>query len=95
VLLGAAMPGIAIPQGVTKASVSIRPEDVRLGRPGEGTIDGTVTFVRDLGATIETYIEAAGSTIIAVTTPRERVDVAAGDKVGVILPAESCVVVKS
>ncbi|MCC2690175.1 MAG: potA 1, partial [Rhizobiaceae bacterium] len=57
--------------------------------------DGTVTFVRDLGATIETYVEAGGSTIVAVTTPRERVDAAIGDKVGVILPAESCVVVKS
>jgi putative spermidine/putrescine transport system ATP-binding protein len=95
VVLGAAIPGLALPQGVSKASVSIRPEDVHLGQPGTGNIDGTVTFVRDLGATIETWVEAGGSTIVAVTTPRERIDVAAGDKVGVILPAESCVVVKS
>jgi putative spermidine/putrescine transport system ATP-binding protein len=95
VILGTAIPGLAMPQGTTKASVSIRPEDVHLGQPGSGAIEGTVTFVRDLGATIETYIEAGGSSIVAVTTPRERVDVAAGDKVGVILPAESCVVVKS
>ena len=95
VILGAAIPGLAVPPGVGKASVSIRPEDVRLGQPGAGAIDGTVTFVRDLGATIETYVEAGGSTIVAVTTPRERVDAAIGDKVAVILPAESCVVVKS
>jgi putative spermidine/putrescine transport system ATP-binding protein len=75
--------------------VSIRPEDVHLGQPGSGAIDGTVTFVRDLGATIATYVEASGSTIVAVTTPRERVDVAAGDRIGLILPPESCVVVKS
>jgi putative spermidine/putrescine transport system ATP-binding protein len=94
VILGAAIPGLVLPQGVGKASVSIRPEDVRLGPPGEGAIDGTVTFVRDLGATIETYVEAGGSTIVAVTTPRERVGVAAGDRVGIVLPAESCVVLK-
>jgi putative spermidine/putrescine transport system ATP-binding protein len=94
-ILGGAVAGLALPSGVAKASVSIRPEDVRLGAPGSGAVDGTVTFVRDLGATIETYVETAGTTIVAVTTPRERVDVAAGDKVGVILPAESCVVVKS
>jgi putative spermidine/putrescine transport system ATP-binding protein len=95
VILGAAVPGLALPKGTGKASVSIRPEDVHLAKAGAGTLDGTVTFVRDLGATIETYVEAGGSTIVAVTTPRERVDVAAGDKVGILLPAESCVVVKS
>jgi putative spermidine/putrescine transport system ATP-binding protein len=95
VVQGAAIAGLAMPQGAAKASISIRPEDVHIGKAGAGTIDGTVTFVRDLGATIETYVEAGASTIVAVTTPRERVDVKAGDKVGVILPAESCVVVKS
>ena len=45
---------------------------------------GTVTFVRDLGGTIETYVEAGGTTIVAVATPRERADVAAGDKVGIV-----------
>ena len=39
---------------------------------------GTVTFVRDLGGTIETFVEAGGPTIVAVATPRERPDVAAG-----------------
>jgi putative spermidine/putrescine transport system ATP-binding protein len=94
-ILGTVLPGLALPAGTSKASVSIRPEDVHLGQPGSGAIDGTVTFVRDLGATIETYVDASGSTIVAVTTPRERVDVAAGDKIGLILPPESCVVVKS
>ena len=77
------------------ASISIRPEDVRLGKPGPDAIAGTVTFVRDLGGTIETFVEAGGTTIIAVATPRERIDVAAGDNVGITLPPEACVVVKS
>jgi putative spermidine/putrescine transport system ATP-binding protein len=94
-VLGAAVPGMALPSGTAKASVSIRPEDVRLTAPGKGTLDGTVNFVRDLGGTIETFVEAGGMTITAVATPRERPDVQVGQTVGVVLPAESCVVVKS
>jgi putative spermidine/putrescine transport system ATP-binding protein len=94
-VLGAAVPGLALPSGTAKASVSIRPEDVRLTAPGKGTLDGTVNFVRDLGGTIETFVEAGGVTITSVATPRERPDVQFGQTVGVVLPAESCVVVKS
>ena len=94
-VLGHVIPGLAMPKGMTQGSISIRPEDVHLGKPGADKLAGTVTFVRDLGGTIETYVEAAGSTIIAVTTPRERPDVVAGDQVGIVLPPEACVVVKS
>ena len=93
-VLGAAVPGLACPPGM-KATISVRPEDVRLTAPGQGTLDGTVTFVRDLGGTIETFVQAGDTTIIAVATPRERPDVQVGQTVGVLLPAESCVVVKS
>ena len=68
------------------------PEDVHIAAPGGDTISGTVTFVRDLGGTIETFVEAGGSTIVAVATPRERPDVVAGQTVGLVLPPESCVV---
>ena len=93
-VLGQVIPGLAMPAGMTKGSVSIRPEDVRLGKTGGDAITGTVTFVRDLGSNIETYLEVNGQTINAVSTPRERLDVNAGDKVGITLPAENCVVVK-
>ena len=93
-VLGAAVPGLPLPSGLAKASISIRPEDVRLTAAGKGTLDGTVTFVRDLGGTIETFVEAGGMTITAVATPRERPQVQVGQTVGVLLPAESCVVVK-
>jgi putative spermidine/putrescine transport system ATP-binding protein len=94
VILGHAIPGLSLPAGVAKASVSIRPEDVHIAPPGGDTISGTVTFVRDLGGTIETFVEAGGSTIVAVATPRERPDVKAGQTVGLVLPPESCVVLK-
>ena len=91
-ILGHAVPGLSLPAGTSKASVSIRPEDVHIAAPGGGAISGTVTFVRDLGGTIETFVEAGGSTIVAVATPRERPEVVAGQTVGVVLPPESCVV---
>ncbi len=93
-VLGAAMPGLVVPEGRGKAAVSIRPEDVHLVAPSEAAVAGTVTFVRDLGGTIETFVEAGGATLVAVATPRERPDVAAGQPVGVVLPPEACVVVR-
>ncbi|TGQ74276.1 ABC transporter ATP-binding protein [Mesorhizobium sp. M00.F.Ca.ET.186.01.1.1] len=91
-ILGTAIPGLAMPVGVAKASVSIRPEDVHLGEAGGRAITGQVTFVRDLGGTIETFVEVGGTSIIAVATPRERPNVSVGATVGVTLPPESCVV---
>ncbi|WP_018425727.1 ABC transporter ATP-binding protein [Hoeflea sp. 108] len=94
-VLGQAIPDLVMPAGLTRAAVSIRPEDVHLGPVGGDSIGGTVTFVRDLGGTIETFVEAGGKTIIAVATPRERPNVVAGQQVGITLPADACVVLKS
>jgi len=93
-VLGVVIEGLAMPADRNNASLSIRPEDVRLTAPGAGAITGTVTFVRDLGGTIETFVEAGGENLVAVATPRERPDVAAGQSVGIVLPPESCVVLK-
>lgn len=93
-VLGTAVPGLALPAGMNKASLSIRPEDVSITAPREGALVGTVSFVRDLGGTIETFVDVGGTTIIAVATPRERPNVSVGQSVGVVLPPESCVVLK-
>jgi len=94
-ILGTAVPGIAMPKSHAKASISIRPEDVHLTAPGAGALTGTVTFTRDLGGTIETFIDVGNTAIVAVATPRERPEVRTGQSVGVVLPPESCVVLKS
>ena len=86
------VPGLSMPSGLAKAVLSVRPEDVRLAAAGAGAFDGTVTFVRDLGATIETFVEAGGETIVAVATPRDKPDVALGQTVGVALSPDACVV---
>lgn len=90
-VFGRPVPGLAMPSGMAKAVLSVRPEDVRLGAPGAGAFDGTVTFVRDLGATIETFVEAGGETIVAVAAPRDKPDVKVGQTVGVVLSPDDCV----
>lgn len=91
-IFGRPVSGLAMPSAMDKAVVSVRPEDVRLAAPGSGAFDGTVTFVRDLGATIETFVEAGGETIVAVATPRDKPDVVVGQTVGVVLSPDACVV---
>ncbi|WP_336056571.1 ABC transporter ATP-binding protein [Nitratireductor sp. CH_MIT9313-5] len=86
------LPGIAAPEG--KAQLSVRPEDVRLVEAGTGSLSGEVTFVRDLGGTIETFVQVGQATIVAVTTPRERSDLKPGQKIDLELPADACVVLE-
>ncbi|WP_274626832.1 ABC transporter ATP-binding protein [Arvimicrobium flavum] len=91
-VLGQPVAGLALPAGISRATLSIRPEDVHLTAPRDGALSGTVTFVRDLGGTIETFVDVAGRQIVAVSTPRERPDVAVGQQVGIALTDKDCVV---
>lgn len=91
-VLGQPVSGVSLGAGVRKATLSIRPEDVHLTAPGNGALSGTVTFVRDLGGTIETFVDIAGRQIVAVSTPRARPDVTVGQPVGVVLLPDVCVV---
>ncbi len=91
-IAGQPLPGLTLPEGEDAARLSIRPEDVQLTAPGKGALTGKVTFLRDLGGTIETFVEVAGTTVTVVSSPRERPQVAAGDTVGLDLPPEACVV---
>jgi putative spermidine/putrescine transport system ATP-binding protein len=49
------------------ATLSIRPEDVRSPSPSGASVPGTVTFVRDLGASIE-FIDCGEPRVFAVTS---------------------------
>ena len=86
--------GPDIPDG-SAATLSIRPEDVHIlgqGRDGENRIAGRVTFIRDVGASVETHADCDGTEVISVAAPKDRPDVARGDAVVVELPPASCVV---
>ncbi|QPC86632.1 ATP-binding cassette domain-containing protein [Mesorhizobium sp. NBSH29] len=92
IALGQVIPGLVVSAG-GHATISVRPEDVHLTSPTtEGAIPGTVTFIRDLGGTIETFIDCAGKQIMAVSTPRARPDVTVGQAIGVVLEPSVCVV---
>jgi putative spermidine/putrescine transport system ATP-binding protein len=90
----------ALPDGVARddsVRVSIRPEDVHVFPAGDSVpnrLGGEVTFVRDVGASVETFVDCDGITIISVSSPKDRPDVSQGDAVVVELPAEACVVVR-
>ena len=71
-----------------------RPEAVFV-RPAEGatpqnTIKGRVTFVRDIGATIEILVDCDGHEVISVLTPKDWPDVKIGQDVHVEMPKDAC-----
>jgi putative spermidine/putrescine transport system ATP-binding protein len=72
--------------------VSIRPEDIRLVGPSGAPMRGRVSFVRDLGANIETYIALGEHEIVAVSARRDQPDLREGAEVGIEIQAEDCVV---
>lgn len=86
------LPDVTCPDQHPEATLSVRPEDVQLVEPDKGELKGKVTFIRDLGSTIETFVDVDGTSMTAVSSPRERLDIAIGDAVGLHLPAEQCVV---
>ena len=78
--------------------VSVRPEDVHVfpeSNEGPNRMSGTVTFLRDVGASVETFVQCGDVQIVSMATPKDRPDVSKGDNVKVELPAESCVVLKA
>lgn len=94
VALGRPIPNLSLPDGMNKGLISIRPEDIQLEKDRANAIPGKISFVRDLGGTIEIFIDAGGTRIIAVVPPQTRNDIQEGSDVGIVLPAESCVVLK-
>ena len=78
--------------------VSVRPEDINLfpaSSDGPNRLDGIVTFVRDVGASVETFVDCDGLQIVGMAAPRDRPDLHKGDLVKVELPPECCVVLKA
>lgn len=93
-IFGQKLKGAKMPAGVLEAVLSVRPEDLQVTTQGKGIFDGAVTFVRDLGATIETFIDVGGLTMTAVAIPRERFDAKAGDQVGLSFPIDNTIILK-
>jgi putative spermidine/putrescine transport system ATP-binding protein len=91
----------ALPQEVSPGSpvtISVRPEDIHILpgiEEGNNRLQGTVSFVRDVGSSVEIYLDCKGIQIISQSTPKGRPDVKQGDTATVVLPPAVCVVLKS
>lgn len=90
-LLGRPSP-LALPSGRSEATISVRPEDVQIVAPSADLPRGRIGFIRDLGATIEYFVDVDDTRLVAVVTPRSRPAVRIGDEVGLRLDPETCVV---
>ena len=90
----------SIPEGCQageRVMLSARPEDVHIlpvSNTGQNRLAGKVSFVRDVGASVETFVDCNGLSIVSIASPKDRPDARQGDDVLVELPAESCVVVR-
>ena len=103
---GVSLPGgrrisVAQPARVPASSgdirLLIRPEDVCVkgvkaasDAAGPNRLQGTVTFIRDVGASLEATIDCAGFTLTAATTPRETPGLMLGMPVFAELPPHAC-----
>jgi len=90
-----------LPQDLSSGSavtVSVRPEDI-LVLPGiekaDNRLYGTVSFIRDVGSSVEIYLDCDGVQIVSQSTPKSRPQVRRGDEVTAVLPPAACVVLKS
>jgi putative spermidine/putrescine transport system ATP-binding protein len=77
--------------------ISIRPEEAHLSTgelPERNALEGSVVFVRDLGELFECFVDCGlDDHVVVAGSPREKVEVAQGDRVVVRFPQEACVVV--
>jgi putative spermidine/putrescine transport system ATP-binding protein len=82
-------------KGVSEITVSIRPEDISVvagAREGENHLQGRVAFVRDVGSSVEIYLDCNGFQIISQSTPKSRPAVRQGDTATAVLPPSACLV---
>ena len=91
----------SVPEGAGAGealTLTIRPEDVHVLPASSGRapnrLNGRVSFIRDVGASVELFMQCGEIEVISISTPKERPEARPGDEVMVELPAESCVVVR-
>jgi len=100
-VLGKTLKIESVPEGLASGSeitISVRPEDISIlpgAREGENCLHGTVTFVRDVGSSVEIYLDCDGFQIISQSTPQRRPPVKQKDAATAVLPPAACKVLTS
>jgi putative spermidine/putrescine transport system ATP-binding protein len=83
--------GAATPGPIT---LSIRPESLRLSNePGGNRLEGSVMFVRHLGANAEVSVDVGIGSLVALAPERDQFDVQSGQSIYVSIDPDGCVVV--
>ena len=78
-------------------TLTIRPEDVHIlpfGVAAPNRLPGRVSFIRDVGASVELFLRCGELELVSISAPKDRPEAGPGAEVMVELPAESCVVVR-
>jgi putative spermidine/putrescine transport system ATP-binding protein len=90
-----------MPAGVTtgtEVSISVRPEDISVvagAREGENHLQGRVAFIRDVGSSVEIYLDCNGFQIVSQSTPKSRPAVRQEETATAVLPPAACVVLSA
>ena len=90
----------SVPEGARGGdalTLTIRPEDVHIlpsGDDAPNRLPGRVSFVRDVGASVEFFVRCGDVEMVSISAPKDRPQARPGDDVMVELPAQSCVVVR-
>jgi putative spermidine/putrescine transport system ATP-binding protein len=83
-----------VAQATPNVRLLIRPEDVCVktasADAGPNRLSGTVTFIRDVGASLEATIDCSGFSLTVATTSRETPGLTLGMPVFAELPAHAC-----
>ena len=81
------------PAVASQATLSIRPEDIQLtAANGEGgnTVSGRITFIRDMGSSVEVHLDCDGRDVLSVVQPRDWMGAGTGDIAHLRLPQNQC-----
>ena len=81
------------PTRSTQATLSIRPEDIQLtaaNAAGDNTVSGRITFIRDMGSSVEVHLDCDGRDVLSVVQPRDWISAGTGDIAHLRLPRNQC-----
>jgi putative spermidine/putrescine transport system ATP-binding protein len=77
----------------SQATLSIRPEDIRITvaqQPGANSVSGRITFIRDMGSSVEVHLDCEGREVLSVVQPRDWTGAGTGDMAHLQLPQNQC-----
>ena len=84
---------MAQPATASLATLSIRPEDIQLtaaNGAGDNTVSGRITFIRDMGSSVEVHLDCDGRDVLSVVQPRDWMGAGTGDIAHLRLPQNQC-----